>query len=63
MKPEVNSQPDSLLTKKQVAGRLGLSLRSVERLVAKGALERVKILGAVRYRDSQVRMIILGGAA
>ena len=55
--------PERLVSKKEVAERLALSERSIDRLTAKGALRRVKVLGAVRFRLSEVVAIIEGGAA
>jgi excisionase family DNA binding protein len=52
---------DRLVNKREVAERLGLSLRTVDRLMAKGVLRRVKILGAVRFRLSDVVTIMDGG--
>lgn len=51
---------DRLLRKKEVAELLACSTRMVERLVSGGKLTRVMILGAVRYRLSEVAMIIDG---
>jgi len=46
--------PENLLRKKEVAKMLAQSLRSVDRLVAAGKLTRVKILGGIRFRLSEV---------
>jgi excisionase family DNA binding protein len=54
---------EKLVSKREVAERLSLSLRSVDRLTAKGALRRVRVLGSVRFRLSDVLAIIEGGAA
>jgi excisionase family DNA binding protein len=61
MKPELPSSNDALLRKKQVAEKLACSLRTVDRLVNAGALTRVKILGGIRFRLSQVQMLMNGG--
>jgi len=55
------SGADRLLRKKQVAGILACSQRSVDRLVAMGRLTRVRILGGIRFRLSQVEGLISGG--
>ena len=48
-----------LLRKREVVRLLGISARSVERLVAAGELPRVRIgAGAVRYRSSDVRELV-----
>jgi len=52
---------EKLLRKKQVAELLACSLRTVDRLVAMGRLTRVKILGGVRFRLSEVQAIMNGG--
>jgi excisionase family DNA binding protein len=54
---------EKLLRKKEVASLLALSARSIDRMVSSGQLDRVKVLGAVRFRLSQVQAIIGGGAA
>ena len=53
---------ETLLKKKQVAETLACSLRHVDRLVAAGKLTRVKILGAIRFRFSEVQGIMNGGS-
>jgi predicted DNA-binding transcriptional regulator AlpA len=63
MENRAKSLPDQLVTKKAVAERLSLSVRSVDRLTAKGVLRRVKVLGAVRFRLSEVLLIMSGGAS
>ena len=62
MKTRQDTTLDQLLCKKDVADRLALSVRSVDRLVSSGRLHRVKVLGAVRFRLSQVQAIMSGGA-
>lgn len=52
---------EKLLKKKQVAEMLACSLKTVERLVQNGQLTRVKILGAIRFRLSQVLQLMNGG--
>jgi len=54
-------QNETLLRKKQVAERLACSLRTVDRLVNAGRLTRVKILGGIRFRFSQVQILMNGG--
>jgi excisionase family DNA binding protein len=49
------------LRKKEVAGMLACSLRTVDRLVNSGKLKRVKILGGIRFRLSQVVTLMNGG--
>lgn len=56
------SKQDPLLCKKEVARWLSVSLRSVDRLVARGLLHPVRVLGAVRFHASEVFAIVKGGA-
>ncbi len=61
----MNSEPannsERLLRKKQVAEMLACSLRTVDRLVNAGRLKRVRILGGIRFRLSQVQILMNGG--
>jgi predicted DNA-binding transcriptional regulator AlpA len=57
----IQGSNEKLLRKKQVAEMLACSLRSVDRLVNAGGLTRVKILGGIRFRLSQVQMLMNGG--
>lgn len=57
------SPHEKLLRKKEVAIMLACSPRHIDRLVSAGELARVKVLGAVRFRMSEVRGIMQGGAA
>ena len=52
---------DRLLRKKDVVDRLALSKRSVDRLVTSGKLEKVKVMGAVRFRESDVQALVEKG--
>lgn len=52
---------DRLLSTAETATRLGVSRRSVERLAERGVLTRVKILGATRFRASDVAAIVANG--
>ena len=49
-----------LLTKKDVAAALSMSTRSVDRLVASGALKPIRILRSVRFNPADVFRIIQG---
>ena len=53
---------ESLLRKREVAAQLDVCGRTVERLVAAGKLRRIKVLGAVRFRMSEVQNLMNGGA-
>jgi excisionase family DNA binding protein len=58
---ETDMMSENLLRKKDVAKMLACSLRTVDRLVNAGRLTRVKILGGIRFRLSQVQMLMNGG--
>lgn len=50
-----------LVCKREAAHILACSVRTIERLAALGALEKVKVLGAVRFRLSDLERIIAKG--
>jgi excisionase family DNA binding protein len=52
-----------LVTKQEAAKLLACSCRMVERLVASGALAKVKIRGAVRFRLTDIERIVVKGEA
>lgn len=52
---------DRLLRKGEAAALLACSARTVDRLASLGRLTRVRILGGIRFRLSQVHAIIEGG--
>ena len=58
---EMQNLGDSLLRKKTVKEMLACSLRHVDRLVAARQLTRIRILGAVRFRLSEVQKLMNGG--
>ena len=49
-----------LLSKKEVAELFSVSVRSVERLAAKGKLKKVKIGGCVRFKLKEIHAIMEG---
>ena len=49
-----------LLSKKEVAELFSVSVRSVERLAARGKLTKVKIGGCVRFRSSEIQEVANG---
>ena len=51
-----------LLTKREAASLLACSIRTIERLIASGVLVKIKVLGAVRLRLSDVEKITAGGS-
>lgn len=58
---ETKRDDERLLRKRQVAEILACSQRTVDRLVSTGKLTPVKILGAIRFRVSQVAILMNGG--
>ena len=62
MKIEENmSNLEKLVRKKQAAEILACSERTIDRLASLGQLTRVKLLGGIRFRLSQVLAIMHGG--
>lgn len=61
MNAPITGLDDRLLRKKQVAEKLACSLRTVDRLVNAERLTRVKIMGGIRFRFSQVQILMNGG--
>jgi hypothetical protein len=59
----VGSAPeqDRLLSRSDAAERLALSVRTLDTLHQIGALEKVHVLGAVRFRESDVQRVIREG--
>lgn len=54
---------DRMLKVSEAAGRLGLSVRMIHRLVATGDLPKVKFGKAARFRLSDVEALMQRGAA
>ena len=61
MHTENHNSNDKLLRKRDVAEKLACSLRTIDRLVNIGKLTRVRILGGIRFRLSQVLTLMNGG--
>jgi excisionase family DNA binding protein len=59
----MQAEPERLLNKKDAAARLGVSVRSIERLLARGVLASVKVGGRVLIRLSDLLRIMEQGAA
>ena len=60
-KPATNLDP--LLSKKQAALQIGVSVRTLERAIAAGALDPVKVLSRVLLRASDIARIQRHGLA
>ena len=54
---------DRLVKSPEALSRLGVSPRTLDKLAELGHLEKVHILGAVRYRESEIERIIASGTA
>ena len=52
---------DKLLTKKQAANRLAISVRTLDRMVARRILTKVFIGGAPRFRKSDIDAVVAHG--
>ena len=60
--PEQNGTiRDRLLNKKQVAEILGISTRTLDRLVAAGLLEKVFVGASPRFRASDIARVMENG--
>lgn len=57
-KPNEDQQPPQLLRKKDVAGILAVSTRTVDRMVAEGALRKIYVGGRVRFYAREIREFI-----
>tara|TARA_B100000963_G_C22059055_1_gene422965 strand:- start:276 stop:461 length:186 start_codon:yes stop_codon:yes gene_type:complete len=57
------NQKAKLLSKKEVSQILSVSVRSVERLIARGILKKIKLGGCVRIRQSELENLIETGGA
>jgi excisionase family DNA binding protein len=58
MSKEELSQPnpsDRLLRKRDLASLLSCSVRTIERMAQDGSLTRVRVRGAVRFMESEVK--------
>ena len=52
---------DSLITKKEAAARLAISIRTLDRLVAQGLIEKVFVGRSVRIREKEIAAIVERG--
>ncbi len=57
----VNGTEPKLIDKRRASEILGMSTRSVDRIVCRGKLDKVKMLGAVRFRLSDVLKLVREG--
>jgi len=49
---------ESLITKKEAANRLAISIRTLDRLANRGLVEKIFIGGSVRIREREVDAIV-----
>lgn len=59
--PDANVMGDRLVSKSTAAIKLGVSRRTIDRLVQKGLLERVFVGDARRFRMSELNQIVEKG--
>ncbi|MBC2606576.1 helix-turn-helix domain-containing protein [Pelagicoccus albus] len=59
----VNRTQPKLLNKRQASEILGISTRTLDRIVSARVLAKVKIRGAVRFRHSDVLKLALEGVS
>lgn len=57
----LNSSPDRLLCRREAAHILGVSVRTIPNLTTAGRLPVVRIMGAVRYRLSDLQRLMREG--
>ena len=53
----------ALLSKKEAANMLGVSTRTIERMMTHGELAKIKIRGCVRARLSEIKQLLGEGAS
>ena len=51
---------NALMSKREVAKLLAVSVRTIERLVARGKLKTVKVGGCVRFRSNEIKEVVNG---
>ena len=52
--------PPELMTRAEAAEYLRVSVRTIDRLRAEGALSTVRVAGAVRLRRAELQLIVAG---
>lgn len=57
----VQKEKESLITKKEAAKRLAISVRTLDRLVAQGLVEKVFVGSSVRLREREIAAIVEQG--
>jgi excisionase family DNA binding protein len=55
-----DNEGSGLLRKREAAALLACSTRTIDREASCGRLNRVKVRGGVRFRESEIRAIIEG---
>ena len=62
IEPNIPPKRERLITRKMAAERLSCSLRTLDRMVARGLLEKVFVGVSVRFRERDIEHIIEHGA-
>ena len=57
-----NKDKDFLITKKEAARRLAISVRTLDRLVVRGSIEKIFLGSSVRFRERDIASLIENGA-
>jgi excisionase family DNA binding protein len=60
---QTTAQPDRLLTRHEAVEALRISMPTLDRLMSKGSIQRVKVGRRVFLRESSIRAIVEGGRA
>ncbi len=58
---EIPKKRINLITKQMAAQRLSISIRTLDRMVSKGVIEKVFLGTSVRFRDTDIQNIIENG--
>ena len=62
IEPNIPPKRERLITRKMAAERLCVSLRTLDRMVSRGMLEKVFLGMSVRFRERDIEHIIEHGA-
>ncbi|MDA7896609.1 helix-turn-helix domain-containing protein [Akkermansiaceae bacterium] len=57
----IQGEKESLITKKEAAGRLAISTRTLDRLVAQGLIEKIFVGSSVRFKEREVAAVVERG--
>ena len=61
IEPNIPPKRERLITRKMAAERLSCSLRTLDRMVARGLIEKVFLGMSVRFRERDIEEIVENG--